>query len=307
MMEQGLNNAFSIRRLNPFNGVLQVYQLDSARALSANGLVWEIQVLSETPQGLWANTPLGQRQYFTFGLWSEESGLQQATVNPLFDFPTMISATQALIEGLQLTLPELPFPLADPYELWLIDENNRQPLALLLSCRTESEIPMHPKAPKWIAAAQGDFSFVSPHLLQRGLPNHDGHNPRVHASILEAEVRERADYQFQSTWFYRKSDACIVNCATNTETDQSFPELPLTESGFEAHCAPLIADYIEWKAPQLLMLPNLSPSMRNRLERLAVRQSEMVDRLWALYPQIHNKDLLNRARVEARIRLANRN
>jgi hypothetical protein len=53
------------------------------------------------------------------------------------------------------------------------------------------------------------------------------------------------------------------------------------------------------------MLPALSSSNRDRLERLAVKQAKEVERLWRLYPQIHNQDLLNRARVEAKIRSAN--
>ncbi|MEJ2423541.1 MAG: hypothetical protein P8101_03625, partial [Candidatus Thiodiazotropha sp.] len=58
--------------------------------------------------------------------------------------------------------------------------------------------------------------------------------------------------------------------------------------------------------PQLLMLPHIPPDQRARLEELAVRQAQLVERFFPLYPEIHNKDLLNRARVEARIRSANR-
>lgn len=141
-MNQQTVNAFRIRQLSPFRGVLQVFLNDTARALSGNGQLWEIQVLSDRPQGLWAYTPFSGRQFYTFGLWT--------------------------IEGR------------------------------------------------------------------------------------------------------------------------------------------LIADYIRWKAPQLLLLPYLSQATRERLECLAVDQAEAVDRLWRLYPQIHNQALLNRARVEARIRTANR-
>jgi hypothetical protein len=68
----------------------------------------------------------------------------------------------------------------------------------------------------------------------------------------------------------------------------------------------LVADYIAWKAPQLLQLRGLSSENRERLEHLAVMQAEVVERLWRLYPDIHNKELLNRARVEAKIRASNR-
>jgi hypothetical protein len=308
-MEQVYNSAFSIRRLNPFNGLMQVYQQDSARALSANGKVWEIQVLSNTPQGLWANTPLGQPQYFSFGLWSETSGLKQVPANPLFDIRNMINATDHLLDGLQQHLAGLPFPMTDSYEHWLLDEQYEQPLALLHSCLNEREIELNCHTSKWIAAARGDFNFISPHLSRRGLPNHDGHNPRVHASILEAEVRNRAGNPPKTAWFYRDAKAGILPypSASDRPVNLAFPELLLNESGYDAENAPLITDYIAWKSPQLLMLPTLSRATRERLEQMAIDQAEQVDHYWMLYPEIVDRTRLDRARVEARIRTANRN
>ncbi|MCG8488350.1 MAG: hypothetical protein MI756_12840 [Chromatiales bacterium] len=306
-MQEVPNNAFSIRRLNPFNGLLQVFQLDAARALSANGQVWEIQVLSNSPQGLWANTPMGAQQYFTFGRWSEISGLKQVPVNPLFDIRTMIAASDRLIESLQPALSQLPFPMTDRYEHWLLDESEQQPLALLQSCRTENEIALIDKPAEWIAADPEDLSFISSHLNQRGLPNHDGNNPRVHASILEAEVRHRAGPQSCTAWFYRNGENEMMPYDETQPRDLEFPTLLLAKSGYDAENTPLIEDYLAWKAPQLLMLPYISGDSRERLEQLAAKQPELMDRFWPLYPEIHNKDLLKRARVEARIRSANRN
>ncbi|MCG8016689.1 MAG: hypothetical protein JAY97_10775 [Candidatus Thiodiazotropha sp. 'RUGA'] len=306
-MQEAPDSTFSIRRLNPFNGLLQVFELDAARALSANGQVWEIQVLSDSPQGLWANTPLGAQQYFTFGRWSETGGLKQVPVNPLFDIRTMIAASARLIESLQPVLNQLPFPMMDRHEQWLLDETGQQPLALLQSCRTETEMALYERTAQWIAAETEDGSFISSHLNQRGLPNHDGDNPRLHASILEAAVRHRAGSQYCTAWFYRNGENEMVPYKESQPQDLEFPELLLAESGYDAENAPLIEDYIAWKAPQFLMLPYISGECRERLEQLAVKQPEKIDRFWSLYPKIHNKDLLKRARVEARIRSANRN
>jgi hypothetical protein len=41
------------------------------------------------------------------------------------------------------------------------------------------------------------------------------------------------------------------------------------------------------------------------LEGLAVKNPALIDRLWRLLPEINNKTLLNKARIEARIRLSN--
>ncbi len=304
-MENPPPHAYGLRRLNPFNGVLQVYQHARARALSANGQVWEIQVLSESPQGLWANTPLGREQYFSFGLWSHAEGLRQVPVNPLFNIRQMIQASDRLIESLEPCLSQLPFPLADPYELWLLNEHSRQPLALLQTCREASERPRHGDLKRWSAAERGDFSFISPYLQTREVPDNDGYNPRVHASILETVIRHRGGQNPVTQWLFRDEqhrarpidgDAQEVLC----------PPLTLQLTGYDAQDEPLIADYIAWKSPQLLMLPDIPPDERARLEVLAVRQAQLVERFFPLYPEIHNKDLLNRARVEARIRSANR-
>jgi hypothetical protein len=45
--------------------------------------------------------------------------------------------------------------------------------------------------------------------------------------------------------------------------------------------------------------------MREMLEKRAVKSATEVDRFWRLYPEIHNKRLLNAARVEAKIRNSN--
>lgn len=300
-------NAFSIRQLNPFRGVLQVFVNDTARALSGNGVIWEIQVLSDKPQGLWANMPFKGRQFYTFGLWSAELGLRQVPVNPLFNIRDMIASSERLLEGLKPTLGQLPFPPGDPFEAWLLDEEGTQPLALLQSSRSDEE-RRQLELCKWIAVGWGDFSFISAHLLERGLPNNDGHNPRVHASFLEAMVRGRAGQHQRCVWYYRHGDGSASACddPQSRLAPERFPELPISENWPEDDEAELIADYIRWKAPQLLLLPRLRHTTRDHLERLAVNQAEAIERLWRLYPEIRNQDLLNSARVEARIRTANR-
>jgi hypothetical protein len=170
----------------------------------------------------------------------------------------------------------------------------------------KADIRHHEQIKKWIAAQRGDFSFTSPHLLEQGVPNNDGYNPRVHASILEAVIRQRAGVNPQTEWFYRGDTDPVEHSSTaSQDTSPDYPELPIALTGYDEEDEPLIIDYITWKAPQLLMLSGISPDWRARLEELAVRQTQLVERFYLLYPEIHNKDLLNRARIEAKIRSAN--
>jgi hypothetical protein len=305
-MVQTLENAFSLRRLNPFNGILQVYTTDTARALSSTGIKWEVQILSDSPQGLWANIPFAGRQFYTFGIWSRAEGLRQVPLNPLFNTREMLQAAEQIIERLLPNLDSLPFPFADPYELWLLDEYSARPVALLDSARNRQELEAR-DVRRWIAAERGDFRFVSAHLSARGLPLNDGYNPRVHASMLEALVRRRGGQNHHRGWFLKQADGEPIPLTRRDPEPASdgFPQLPITLEWENDDDLALIEDYLAWKAPQLLLLPDLPRALRERLERLAVKHAEQIERFWRLYPEIHNKPLLNRARVEAKIRSSN--
>ena len=50
---------YGVRRLNPFLGMLQVVELANARALSPDGLRWEIQVLCAQPEHTWRSANRG--------------------------------------------------------------------------------------------------------------------------------------------------------------------------------------------------------------------------------------------------------
>jgi hypothetical protein len=83
-----------------------------------------------------------------------------------------------------------------------------------------------------------------------------------------------------------------------------FPELLIRETWPSAADAGLVADYIAWCAPRLLALDSLSDRTRARLEPLACRQPLLVDTLYRLYPRVIDRSLLDRVRVEARLRRA---
>ncbi|WP_139042052.1 hypothetical protein [endosymbiont of Riftia pachyptila] len=302
-MDQPKPQAYCLRRLNPFNGTLQVFESDHARAFSADGRRWEIQVLSHQPQGLWANTPLGDKAFFRFGIWSAAKGLKQVPINPLFDIQQMIDAAAQLIEPLQLALLHLPFPPGDPYELWSLDENSAQPIALLASVVTDAS-RQSIEASRWVAAQQGDFSFISPTLSGKQVPNNDSHNPRVHASILEAMVRGRAGPNHRRGWFLRQPGEPVLACdaGQSSPSADAFPPLPLSDAWEHPDDCALFEEYLDWKAPRLLQLPQIPDAWRAELEQRAVKSAIEVERCWRLYPKILDKQLLNRARVEAKIR-----
>ncbi len=227
-------------------------------------------------------------------------------LNPLFNTAGMLRSAQELLECLVPTLELLPFPQADIYELWMLDEATGNPFALLESARTETELEQKPFK-RWSAAGPGDFSFVSQQLKEQELPENDGHNPRIHATVLEALVRGRSGQNHRRAWYLRDADTggTAVSEGVTDQPASAFPELPVSLDWQESEDYRLVMDYISWKAPKILLLSGLPPSTRDMVERLAVKNSAQIERLWRLFPEIHNKTLLNKARVEARIRLSN--
>jgi len=92
----------------------------------------------------------------------------------------------------------------------------------------------------------------------------------------------------------------VVNCRP-----RSFPSYPLRTDWSNEGDRQLVGDYIAWLAPYLLTLPGLDRALRSDLEGQAVEHSLLTDALCPLYPEVVHRDLLNQARVEARLRRAN--
>ena len=84
----------------------------------------------------------------------------------------------------------------------------------------------------------------------------------------------------------------------------AFPQLLLEEDWEDAKERGLVEDFHDWQAPYLLTLAGLAPSKRGALERAAGRQALLVHALHRLYPEIVNKEVINKALVEATLRHA---
>lgn len=204
--------------------------------------------------------------------------------------------------------PPLPFPLADKLELWLLDEKDALPLAIL-----GATLP-RPKPPRvahttWQAALKCDDSFRAPHYAELGAPA-DGAS---HREILEKRVRETAGESPRAQWFLRDGAGDGQGLSGhNLEPAQAgrrlacqqFPELLLRERWDNRADATLARDYHDWNAPKLLTHSSLSRATRDRLERAACRQAEALYRLRHLMPEVVNPDLMQVALVEAVIRRA---
>lgn len=305
-------HAYSLRRINPLEGVVQVLERDAARAISRDGVDWEIQVETESPNTLWGslNTGKVQRRFFRFGTWSRRRGLWRVPVNPILDIGEMVEESGELIAALEESLAQVPFPPADRFELWLLDAQSL-PLALLATTDDPRRIAELRPQP-WQAAPLSEHSFRSAVLDgEPGRPG-DAGNPRRHAAAVEALVRDAAGASPVQQWFERHGDGsgrglphrAPVPLAGRELATEEFPELPWQSAWASERDAALMADYVAWSAPRLLTLHSLSDTTRARLETAARSQAEAVDALFQLYPRILDRSLIDAARVEARLRRA---
>jgi hypothetical protein len=292
-----------VRRVNPFEGVLQVVETHNARAYSPNGHIWQVQVLAQRPDNTWRSfgdvEPI--QQFFNFGLWDRVEGLHRIPASPILDIGDMQAAADELTGVLRRVVEDLPFTLIDDYEYWATDYEGR-PVALLAT--TENPRLMHDiRVSRWQATRVSDHSFTSPSLLARDLPTKGHVGPRRHAALLERQVRQLCQHK---VWFRRSSEGDVVRLHPKrddtTLTAEAFPPLGLKSDWTDDITRELAVDYLAWQAPRLLTLQHIDDGQRRWLEQHACHQAVELAAAYRLIPRILDKARLEAARVEARLR-----
>jgi len=300
---------FGLRRVNPFRGVVAVVKTPAGRALSIDGVHWQIQVLAHPPRGLWANDrEQDALRYFRFGIWSEQDGPSRVPLNPILDAGRMLAESQQLTDQVRAATPRLPFPLGPELELWLLDRDGL-PLALLATAVPGTDL-REAAAGEWSAGGRDDERpFMSPTLAAQGVPLRDASGRRPHVEALERVVADAAGPRRRAQWFSSDGDE-VVGLEHRADPDlqgrrlarSDLPALSLRAHWAEPDAQPLVDEYLAWLSPYLLTLPDLSDAVRADLEAKAVHHALLVDALWRLYPRVLDDALIRRARIEARLR-----
>lgn len=275
---------YSLRRLSPYQGTVQVVDLPGFRAMSPDGITWQVRV---------------QNRYPRFGgraVWrADGSGNLIET-----------DRTRAFFEAMRVA-PALPFSLADRQELWLLDGSDQAPLALLMST-LERTGPPPTYTPQWLAALAGDDSFVS-----RTFSSGNTVSLIAHRELVSRCVQKAAGARARAQWFVRSEDGSGTGLGGSGISDalhgrrmvrEAFPELLVSERWETETERNLLRDYHDWLAPGLLTHSNLTRGTRDRLEQAACRQAEKLYPLRQLLPEVLNPDLLKVAMVEAVMRRA---
>jgi hypothetical protein len=284
--------AYSVRRVSPLLGALQVVAVVEARAFSGDGDTWELQVRGEFPDTLWGTYSGGPRVYFRFGQWSAQAGLQRVSIHPVLNNASLLPASQRLLQALEVALPGLPFAPIDPWELWLLDAAEQRPLAMLDTNNGSGELPAKPIWRAWM----------------HPVPAQEPCGPL--AGEMERLIARTAGAVPALRWLRRQDYPLPVRSAPAPGRVQTPPpdaQSPLPALPWRCHWPDpeereLVAAYTRWQAPRLLTLPGLDDRRRAELELLARHQALTMAALWRVYPRVIHTELLTAARVEARLR-----
>lgn len=185
---------FSLRRLSPFRGTIQVVEVPDGRAFSLDGIDWTVQLLSKNPirESVWGNIgpANSERRYFNYARWTGAGRLARMPIDPSLGDQSQHPALAPLFAALE-NPPTLPFPPADQLELWLLDKDERLPLALVQSA-TGTEPPLTRVSPGWRALPAEDRDFRSPGLMQQAPGNKAAQDHHQHRVLLEKLIGRTA-------------------------------------------------------------------------------------------------------------------
>lgn len=282
---------YALRRVNPYRGVVHFVDVGDASAHTYDGISWHLRA----DDGYGWVRPVG--------VWEEGGGLKLGQPAGLDDIIAALASR-----------PNLPFPIFDTFELWLLDRESGLPLALLATRRGGIEGAEKTDS-EWFPFVPTYTGFRSGVLAQRDAVTK---NPGdAHRDFLARLVNQAARPHAMTQWFQRDQSGIgkgMVGLRLPYEWRgrempvQAFPELLVREQWQSQANTRLeqsvISDYHRWLAPLLLLWPRLSSETRARLELQACEKPQWLTRVHRLLPTMLNPALIQAALVAARIEQA---
>jgi hypothetical protein len=268
---------YSRRLLSPFHGVQQIVALQSGIAESMDGRDWKLYVADDK---IISHTGLSEVVY---GSWNSNRGLSRSRIRGTLPCDLIESVGEHLVEALEAQAHKIPFPAADHYELWLLDKQEANPLALLESALSDEPLASIDR-PAWYPGAQANRDFLS---------------DSGDAADLIGAVRSAAGIKPFAIWIKRNKEGGGIGQHGEQFSPHIFPPLLIRDQWENSKQHRLVADFIDWQAPWLLQL-KLAPQLRKQLEQAAWRRPIETSRVYRLFPDIFDRQGLTTARVKAR-------
>ncbi|MBI5460649.1 MAG: hypothetical protein HY941_00500 [Gammaproteobacteria bacterium] len=300
-----MTHHYSQRLVNPFRGILSVVETEDADAVSNDGIHWALYIhgqheLAQLNDGTQRDVALPDIKY---GDWSRQDGFKHAPIRNVVDHRRLDAIGAHLLEAVKFAAEQLPFPLRDHYELWLLD-TQASPLALLNVAVHDHERD-NPTVLHWRPGEAAKAVFTSTSPLSANAAN------ACAGQRVEDLVNQAAGTPPAAQWFQRDAKGAGIGLdGIRIEAElkgrcldvSAFPQRLLATAWAAPAERALLEEFLDWQAPWLLQLQNLNDETRAHLERLAVRRAGVVAQCHQLYPQVIDEDRLTTARVEARLR-----
>jgi len=295
---------YSQRLLNPFRGVVSIIRYKSAEAVTSDGIHWDIYVSNDSLLDGLDNNKSIQISDIRYGRWSKQEGLTRGPIFPSDEFFMLEDMGAVVYEHLLKIYHQVPFPLNDSIELWLLDKANR-PLALLNAVVDIKDIDDY-QLLDWRAGRLCRESFGLKETMEV-----DDEGYECAADRLTQYINSCASNPPAAQWFERKRNSAatamsgynIDESLTGRELGaEAFPEYFISTSHENTSHARLLRDFVEWQSPWFLLLDTLSSEKRQHFELCARRQALVVDQQYLLYPEIIDESFVRAARVEAKLR-----
>lgn len=297
---------YSQRLLNPFRGSVNCIRYQSADAVTADGVHWDIYVSNEWLLQELPDNHRTQVNDIRYGSWSAATGLQRGPRCPSDDFLALEEMGDILYAHLLEAHTQVPFPFLDHFELWLLDDAG-QPLALIDSATRQKDIDLRQPA-RWTPGLNCRKTFTP--AATTALPV-DAEQTGAVADYLAHYINNRAGNAPAAQLFRRSANGDGTGF-TGIDLDprlehrdlasSDFPCLLLDRKQHDATHRQLIDDFICWQAPWLLLLPTLDDATRRAFEQHARAQPEKLVQAFHCYPEIIDQSAIDAARVEVRIR-----
>ena len=299
---------YSQRLLNPFRGVVNCIRYRSAEAVTADGVRWDIYVSNEALLDDLPDRQHIQVSDIRYGSWSEKNGLKRGPIFPSDDFRLMEAMGTRVYEHLLEVHQDAPFPFLDTAELWLLDGRG-QPLALVESALNPADIDTA-LPPRWnpgLACRRMFASAAAESLLDANARPGDITdylsayiNSSRTGTVPTAQIFQRT-VSGQGTGLHGINiDESLIG---RTLDQQAFPAMLVDTSNHDAVHEKLVRDFVSRQAPWQLLLPSLDSETRRTVEQHARVQPLKVEQQHRLYPEIIDRNMIDSARVEARIRM----
>lgn len=299
---------FSQRLLNPFRGIVNTIRYQSAEAVSTDGLNWDMYVSNEALLRDLVDFGKVQISDLRYGRWSKQQGLKRGPILPSEDFRLMEEMGAVLYEHLLTVHETVPFVFEDSIELWLLNRSGN-PLALLASVIDADDIELDIPI-QWRAGQLSYQTFQSDSFDE----HYSGSDGRLSAGeYLTRYINDCAGDKPSAQWFLRGKDGGGngldgINLGKGKRGRvlqvDDFPKHMLSTREHDAEHTEIINDYIDWLAPWLLLLPELTTAARQYFERRCRMRAMEVEKQYIMYPEIINDSMIRSARVEAALRKA---